>query len=58
MIVDFIKKKNEPFTNRHFYKRFFSEHEKAEKINALEKVASKLTSVLAHEDGEANKFFS
>ena len=35
MIVDFIKKKSEPFTNRHFYQYFFREHEKAEKIKAL-----------------------
>ena len=51
LILDFMKKKNDPFTNRHFYKHFFNEHDKAENISVLENVTSKIGEVISEQDG-------
>lgn len=43
MILDFMKNKNDPFVNRHFYSRFFKEHEHSEKIKVLGGVSAKIS---------------
>lgn len=42
LIVDFIRKKNEPFANRHFYEHFYEQQDKAEKLSVLEKFTEKI----------------
>lgn len=46
MILDFMKKKNHPLENRHFYEQFFTQQDKAEKIQVLEMVSDKINTVL------------
>ena len=49
IILKFMQKRSKPFENRHFYKHFFSEHEKAEKIHVLENFSKKIQTALDNE---------
>lgn len=46
LIVSFLNKKQKPFSNRQFYKYFYEQHDKAEKLEILEKVCLKIQEVL------------
>ena len=48
-MLDFLKKKNGPFQNRYFYKEFFQEQDKHEKLEVLETVSNKLAQVFKEE---------
>jgi hypothetical protein len=50
MILDFLKKKNDPFLNRHFYKKFFDEQEHSEKIKVLSEVTEKINKVMMEDN--------
>lgn len=44
-----MKNKNNPFSNREFFKHFFEEHDKAEKLKILQEVIDTINQVM---DGE------
>ena len=50
IIVDFMNKKSKPFENRHFYKHFFTEHDKAEKLTVLQGFTDKINKVIREND--------
>ena len=46
MIVQFLNKKQNPLKNRHFFKHFFNQQTKAEKIEAFENIENKIQQVI------------
>jgi len=50
MILDFLKKKNDPFLNRHFYQKLYQEQEHSEKIKVLGEMTEKIQKVLKEDD--------